>query len=619
MNVLQNQGLPSNGAPPRGSRTSHLTAASLINDALNAGAQSRIPSLNPHKDARAIIRLVQCSQCSLPFQNPLTLPCGNSLCRKCLPPVRQREHISYPNIASRQEGFTCPFLTCRKDHALGDCCQDVTLSKIVERISVEASKYRLLTPETPTLLDERLRWKNMIDSSKDERKASSRIINGGRLLATYTLAEYGQLRYDSEVAYQTMSSNGDTYEILDIKMLNHLKETIKNELDCQVCYALMLDPLTTNCGHTYCRKCVARILDHSSLCPICRRSLQMPPGATGVASNHSLSKLLLTLCPDLLAARQEAADKEETMQGDTNVPLFVCTLAYPAMPTFLHVFEPRYRLMMRRAVENGDRKFGMIMYNHRGEAQGNLGHSHFMEYGTMLHINTIQMMPDGRSVLETRGVFRFRVKSSGELDGYIIGNIEPVQDISLAEEEAIEARETTLLPAMPDDMAGQIDRMSTLELLHIGTDFIARTRAASAPWLRGAHVASYGEMPLDPALFPYWFASVLPINEDEKYRLLPTTSVRERLKITARWVKKIEAQNWDELDDADLFTSDSSDDETPEAEDEASGEETVLTPPSRQAVQRSDDPEDEPAAATERVDNSSPIDGPDRAPNAERE
>jgi Zinc finger, C3HC4 type (RING finger) len=68
--------------------------------------------LDAHKDARAIIRLFQCSQCSYPFREPMTLPCGYSLCRPCLPPLYKRENITYPLNPGRAEGFVCPFKDC---------------------------------------------------------------------------------------------------------------------------------------------------------------------------------------------------------------------------------------------------------------------------------------------------------------------------------------------------------------------------------------------------------------------------------------------------------------------------------------------------------------------------
>lgn len=519
----------------------------LMGDSAAQSQQHDLPhrTVDAHRDARAIVRLIQCPQCSLPLRTPITLPCGNSICRKCLPEKHRRENVSYPMTEDRSEGFTCPFSTCSVEHSLGDCSQDVTLSKVMERISIEVAHHRPLTVDTPTLLDERPHWQNVVDSSKDIHAARSRVVNGGHLLATYTMAEIGELRYNSEISYHTMSPSGDDYRHLDVAMLGHLKEATVNEFECQVCYALMLDPLTTTCGHTFCRKCVARVLDHSRLCPICRRTLLMRPGVQTEASNHTLSQLLAKLCPEHIAARAEAAAQEESaMQGDRNVPLFVCTLAYPTMPTFLHVFEPRYRLMIRRAIERGDRKFGMMMYNRRGQIQGELGATQFMLYGTMLHIVSVEMLPDGRSLIETRGLSRFRVKESGMLDGYIVGNVQRLDDVSLAEEERREIEETTNASTPPNDLVGQLNRMSTKDLLEIGTAFVTRMRAASAPWLHERVIAAYGQPPNDPAIFPYWFASILPISDDEKYKLLPTTSVRERLKITAVWVRRIEADQW---------------------------------------------------------------------------
>ena len=517
------------------------STVALMGNGLGPGKQE----VNPHRDARAIIRSLQCLRCSLPLRTPITLPCGNSVCRKCLPESHKRENISYPMTANRQEGFLCPFPECKVDHSLGDCSLDVTLAKLMDRISIEIARWRPNHTNTPTLLDERPRWRNVIDSSKEMDEPKSCVLHGGRLAASYTMADIGMLRYSSEVAYYTMSPVGDSYEDLDISLLEILKEVVKTEVECQVCYGLMLDPLTTACGHTFCRKCVTRVLDHSNSCPICRRLLPPPPRVLLEPSNQRLSKILMGLCPDLVAARAEATAQEEAaiVEGK-NVPLFVCTLAFPSMPTFLHIFEPRYRLMIRRAIESGDRKFGMMMYNRRGETQGDLGATQFMRYGTLLHIVSMEMLPDGRSLIETRGVSRFRVKDWGMLDGYIVGKVERVDDIALAEEEQIEANETSGPAPSRNDLVAQFDNMPTSELLRIGLNFIGRMRAASAPWLHSQVIATYGTPPDDSALFPYWLASILPIADDEKYKLLSITSVRERLKITARWVRKLEVQRW---------------------------------------------------------------------------
>jgi Lon protease-like protein len=47
-----------------------------------------------------------------------------------------------------------------------------------------------------------------------------------------------------------------------------------------------------------------------------------------------------------------------------------------------------------------------------------------MEYGTMLEIQSVQMLPDGRSMVETVGTHRFRLLEKGNLDGYTVGRTE---------------------------------------------------------------------------------------------------------------------------------------------------------------------------------------------------
>jgi Lon protease-like protein len=49
------------------------------------------------------------------------------------------------------------------------------------------------------------------------------------------------------------------------------------------------------------------------------------------------------------------------------IPIFVCILALPNCGCPLHVFEPRYRLMMRRTIETESRTFGMCTYDEQTE------------------------------------------------------------------------------------------------------------------------------------------------------------------------------------------------------------------------------------------------------------
>ncbi|TVY83439.1 LON peptidase N-terminal domain and RING finger protein [Lachnellula suecica] len=428
----------------------------------------------------------------------------------------------------------------------------------------EVERYRNTTEASDALLqvEERDKWSIAGVSSLRDEEVRIRVLHGGRLASTYAMAEMGELAHDSEVTY-TPTSPGSASEILDNGLLHHLKETTRAEMDCQVCYGLFLEPLTTACGHTFCRQCVHRVLDHSNICPICRRVLSLPPATNTQQSpsNILLTKLLNGLCPEAMAERAEMAKAEYAGLGELDTPLFICTLGYPSVTTFLHVFEPRYRLMIRRAIESGGRKFGVLLPNPRREPQGDLGPVPFYQYGTLLDIVDMRFLRDGRSYIQTVGVSRFRVLKHGTLDGYAVGKIERVDDISVAQEEALEAAEMSALlrtrnlsaqdhfDAPPHHVSTQdtsrepaahdVDSMSTQDLFAAGVAFVKKKRHETAAWLSSQVLLAYGEMPEDPVLFPWWFAAVLPLHEELKYKLIESRSVRERLKICVQLLDQV--------------------------------------------------------------------------------
>jgi len=527
---------------------------------VNNGTAEESPvagDINAHRDTRQLVRLVQCPRCSKPLSTPVTLPCGHTVCRGCLPEPHARTNISYPNTPDRLTGIACPLLGCGAEHASAECSADVLLTKVMELIDTAMTLHRSTTEDSPTLLEEVVHHQEGTQEEKEVtiEKGRHEVFQGGRLVSTYTMAQMGKLAYTSEVEYHTMSLTGDNYENLDLAMVDSLQDVMQKELDCLVCYNLMLDPTTTTCGHTFCRRCLERVMDHSSICPFCRRDIHISASLQSKSGNAILNSLLNILCSDLITARAAALRAEE-QAGDNvlNTPLFICTLSLPAMPTFLHVFEPRYRLMMRRVIE-GNRQFGMVMYNRTSAPQGDLGPVQFLEYGTLLEIVNYELLRDGRSFIESRGIGRFKVKDHGMLDGYNVGRVERVEDIPLAEEGALEQRETTMArdyaemffrehpqDHLPTDVA--LESLSTQQLLEACTAFVREMREASAPWLRERIIQVYGEPPEDPALFPYWFASVVPVVEEEKYVLLRTTRVRERLKIVYSWIGRIRGQRW---------------------------------------------------------------------------
>ncbi|KAG0157071.1 hypothetical protein PDIDSM_4255 [Penicillium digitatum] len=354
----------------------------------------------------------------------------------------------------------------------------------------------------------------------------------------------------SEVIYGESTTPVESTEAQDLIDFQTLRDSLRTELDCQVCYALVLDPMTTPCGHTFCQKCVARVLDHTDLCPICRRKIGMPNDIQLEPINKTMARLIDYFFLDQISVRREASAQDEIGPDyEKNLPLFVCTLSFPTMPTFLHIFEPRYRLMIRRVLANGNGKFGMVMYNRQGRVlPGQLDDVPFVQYGKLLMIERYELLPDGRSLVVATGVSRFKIVDSGMLDGYYVAKTERVDDIALAEEERLESIETSrdTINPLPEGNESDLplDSMSTQQLLLSAREFISNQRRSGAPWLHPRVMLAYGPVPTDAARFPWWFASILPISEEEKYPILAATSVRERLKISAKWARRLEARDW---------------------------------------------------------------------------
>ncbi|OGM40754.1 putative ATP-dependent protease (CrgA) [Aspergillus bombycis] len=369
---------------------------------------------------------------------------------------------------------------------------------------------------------------------------------GGLLEGMYDLVKYGRFDYDASdlkcEMHEPMNQDNQRFE--------RLKDAVRNELDCQVCYSLILDPLTTSCGHTFCRGCVAMALDHSDLCPACRRKLNMASTVKSEPANKRISGIMETLFPEEVALRRDTSAQEASaLDDEATLPLFVSSLSLPTMPTFLHVFEARYRLMMQRVMQSRERRFGMVMYNRAGRFQQGLGRSQFMQYGTALVVDRYELLPDGRSLVVATGLYRFKVLSSYVLDMYYVGRIQRVDDISVIEEENREALETSVaggssLSAADTSGEQPLESMPTQQLFQLGLDFVRKQHRQAAPWLHPRVLLAYGDIPTEPSHFPWWFASVLPVWEEEKYKLLSTTSVRERLKITARWDGSIPALHY---------------------------------------------------------------------------
>jgi len=123
------------------------------------------------------------------------------------------------------------------------------------------------------------------------------------------------------------------------------------------------------------------------------------------------------------------------------LPLFpLATVLFPGALMPLHIFEPRYRLLIRRSVE-GQRPFGIVLIRSGTEIGGG---AEPYEVGTEAKIVAETALPNGRSYIVTRGGRRFAVESViADAEPYLVGRVRYLDepDGDRASDHASAARE----------------------------------------------------------------------------------------------------------------------------------------------------------------------------------
>lgn len=56
--------------------------------------------------------------------------------------------------------------------------------------------------------------------------------------------------------------------------------SLEKHLTCSICMEIFTDPVTTPCGHSFCRRCLELSISYhqvNDMCPLCKKHLNRPP------------------------------------------------------------------------------------------------------------------------------------------------------------------------------------------------------------------------------------------------------------------------------------------------------------------------------------------------------
>jgi len=280
--------------------------------------------------------------------------------------------------------------------------------------------------------------------------------------------------------------------------------TWDDDLECTLCMEMLFEPVTSPCGHTFCQDCFARAMDHHNRCPMCRVVLHV---GRKLPVTVALRSILLRNFPEQYEARRSEMEKSQRIEDDGPVPLFVMSLVLPGERIALNIFEPRYRLMIRRCMD-GNRIFAM------GEAVP----AGVRPEACQVEIIECQSLPDGRYGIEVVGKRRLRISRTWDQDGYRVAQPEYFGDV----------------PVEPGTPAAEELTALATSVSALADAFIGKVRSHAH---RNRQVLQFlsraGDKPEDasnPEALSFWASSLCMFDPSERLRLLRTTDTAERLR-----------------------------------------------------------------------------------------
>jgi ATP-dependent Lon protease len=195
----------------------------------------------------------------------------------------------------------------------------------------------------------------------------------------------------------------------------------------------------------------------------------------------------------------EASDK---VSGVGELPLFPLSIVlFPGVPLPLHIFEPRYRQMLRD-IQINNNLFGLSYFD-ASASESNIppaGH-----VGCVAEVTETQALPDGRSNILTVGVIRYRIEEYVERGlPYLVARVSFFED---------EDEEAELLRESAHEVAETFTRIARAVR-------IINDERASLPDISDT----------DPQRLSFLVAAAMEADTEVKQELLEMRSTSERLR-----------------------------------------------------------------------------------------
>ena len=87
-------------------------------------------------------------------------------------------------------------------------------------------------------------------------------------------------------------------------------EDVDEEFNCSICWNLMCQPVTTTCGHTFCKACLQSTLRHKRECIMCRTPVFQQTCIRQLPVNIMLQNIIEKRYPKTSAKLKQIQEKQ---------------------------------------------------------------------------------------------------------------------------------------------------------------------------------------------------------------------------------------------------------------------------------------------------------------------
>ncbi|KAI8982313.1 hypothetical protein BDF20DRAFT_818075 [Mycotypha africana] len=329
-------------------------------------------------------------------------------------------------------------------------------------------------------------------------------------------------------------------------------------LRCPIGMHLIENPITNHCGHTFCKLCLLRYKIANDTCCICQKRLPSFQYLQKQPTNHILNNILTIINNDtryssygLEIAKTTSLSKNTTQllpstdpySNFANIPINV--FDFPVLPyqkLRIPIFTEKQRSAFIRSLL-ACQKYQCfclgIISKQRQDVATFEGHK-----GTIVKVKSVDQRSDSL-IIDIQGLDRFKVINIHEETDDLI-----YADIELKLESQINWTSPMMHNSTPPSataikLSSRIHNfISELAYSNPTNSFCSAVDGLLGPvWLDSVQ-SLHGVLPspFQPVVICWWSGIVLPVGNSERYNLLQTSALEDRLKIILSWIQDLESQ-----------------------------------------------------------------------------